>query len=183
MTHNIATYLLRRFGAAPALQVYGRGARERDWHVIDIVATHRRNADSQWPPPFFPGVCITWTANVIAVGWDFAERLICEQVEWPRSREHPLMIPGGRLRDRERRLDAGGPPYCDATEIIAHEIGHTAQARRMGLLYWPVGAAFTLFREGDGWTHWFENGASAQGVFGGIVPGSVCSRLRPLLVY
>jgi hypothetical protein len=36
---------------------------------------------------------------------------------------------------------------------------------------------FTLFREGDGWLHAFENDASEQGLFGGIVPGTVHPRL------
>lgn len=44
---------------------------------------------------------------------------------------------------------------------------------RLGLLYWPIGGAFTLFHEGPhGWNR-FENQASEIGQFGGIVHGSV----------
>jgi hypothetical protein len=56
---------------------------------------------------------------------------------------------------------------------MAHEIGHTAQAVRLGMLYLPTGAAFTLFREGRAWYNHFENQASESGQFGGIVNGSV----------
>ncbi len=47
----------------------------------------------------------------------------------------------------------------------------------MGLLYWPVVGALTLFREGPHWWNHFENQASEQGQFGGIVNGSVCAEL------
>src|SRR5437667_368720 len=72
---------------------------------------------------------------------------------------------------------AGAAPWPSSSEVLAHEVGHTAQARRLGFLYWPVGAAFTLWREGPGWRHWFENQASENGQFGGIVNGSVCPEL------
>ena len=68
-------------------------------------------------------------------------------------------------------------PWPSASEILAHECGHTAQARRLGALYLPLGAAFTLFREGPAWYNHFENQASAEGLFGGIVGGSVCAEL------
>jgi hypothetical protein len=61
--------------------------------------------------------------------------------------------------------------------VLAHECGHTWQMLRMGLLYWPVGASVTLFRDGPHWWNRFENQASELGQFGGIVNGSVCAEL------
>ena len=55
--------------------------------------------------------------------------------------------------------------------------GHTWQALRLGWLYLPTGGLFTLFREGPHWWNRFENRASDQGQFGGIVNGSVCPEL------
>ncbi len=69
------------------------------------------------------------------------------------------------------------PSFASASEILAHECGHTWQVLRMGLLYWPVGGAVTLFREGPHWWNFFENQASELGQFGGIVNGSVCPEL------
>jgi hypothetical protein len=117
----------------------------------------------------------------MAVGWDFAEELVREQAEGPASREYPVAPPGGRLRDLARRTAAGAVPWPSASEVLAHECGHTGQARRWGGLYWPVGAVFTLYREGPHWYNWFENQASAEGMFGGLVGGSVCPELLPLL--
>lgn len=168
MFHATATLALRLLNR-PALRIWGKARWERDWHAIDVFATHRRNADSHWPAPFWRGTCITWTANAVGVGWDFAEQLVWEQCEWPASREHPLAVTDGRLRGRNT------PPT--ASEVTAHECGHTGQARRLGPLYWAVGGTFTLFREGKGWVHAFENQASRDGLFGGIVTGSVCERL------
>jgi hypothetical protein len=51
------------------------------------------------------------------------------------------------------------------------------QALRLGLLYWPVGASVTLFREGRHWWNHFEDQASETGQFGGIVNGSVGAEL------
>jgi hypothetical protein len=107
---------------------------------------------------------MTWSRSLIASGWDFAESVLREQSIAPATRDHPVEMPHGRLH-------RGRIPT--ASEVLAHECGHTGQARRMGLLYWPIGAAFTLFREGDGWVHWFENEATTRGQFGGVVPGSV----------
>ena len=110
---------------------------------------------------------------MIAVGRDFAAAVLREQRSEPASRDHPLTVAGGRLR--QGRQFGAGP--ASASEVLAHEIGHTAQARRLGLLYWPAVGAVTLFREGPHWWNWFENAASEQGQFGGIVPGSVSTEL------
>jgi hypothetical protein len=179
MLHRLASAGFRLLSTEPCFRVYGKATRDRNWHEIAVYATHRRDATARLP--LFRGTCITWTAWVIAVGWDFAEELVSEQAAEPASREYPLVIPGGTLRNLNRRTAAGGPPWPSASEILAHECGHTAQARRWGLFYWPVGGALTLFREGPHWYNRFENQASAEGMFGGIVPGSVCEQLRPLL--
>ena len=63
------------------------------------------------------------------------------------------------------------------SEVVAHECGHTGQVRRLGAIYWPVGGALTLFREGPHWYNGFENQASEEGQFGGLVNGSVCPEL------
>ncbi len=173
MLHDAVSSVLRRVGGRPCLRVYGRASYEPDWHVIDVFATHRRSLTSRWP--LWAGTCITWTSNVIAVGGDFAESVLSEQAREPASRERPVVVCGGRLRFR--RPGRCGPPT--ASEVLAHECGHTAQARRMGFWYWPAGAAFTLFREGGHWWNRFENEASATGQFGGIVNGSVCPELMP----
>ncbi len=168
MLNELLSAAFRRLGGAPAFEVHGKTRRERDWRVIDVFATHRRDLGSRWPRPFWPGTCITWTSAVIAVGWDFAEAVLREQTAEPASRDHPLEVAGGRIRDpgqRGRVLRAG--------EVLAHEIGHTGQARRLGALYLPVVGALTLFREGPHWWNHFENQASADGQFGGLVNGSV----------
>src|SRR5262249_51997333 len=108
-------------------------------------------------------------------GWDFAEDILREQASEPASSQRPVVIRGGRLRFH--RPGELGPPT--ASEVLAHECGHTGQARRMGVLYWPAGAALTVFREGVRWWNRFENEASATGQFGGIVNGSVCPELLP----
>ena len=89
-----------------------------------------------------------------------------------------------RHDDPERGAAYAGPLMvltsklsASASEILAHECGHTWQARRLGWLYWPTGALFTLWREGPHWWNHFENQASALGQFGGIVNGSVCEEL------
>jgi hypothetical protein len=168
-------------GGVPAFQVYGKARRETAWRVIDVQATSRRDLDSRWPAPFWPGTCITWSSAVIAVGWDFARSVYGEQFRQPATREHPLEVVGGRLHDAERRRRAGAPSFASASEVLAHECGHTAQAVRLDLAYLPTGALFTLFREGPRWVNWFENAASEQGQFGGIVAGSVSTAfLAPL---
>lgn len=176
MFNPIATACFRWVGR-PAFCIHGRGRREKEWRIIEVHATHRRNQDSGWPRAFFRGTCITWTASIIAVGWDFAEIVLQEQMLAPASREYPVEVIGGRLHDAARRQQAGGRAWPTASEVLAHEVGHTWQARRMSWVYWPIGAAFTLWREGPRWYNHFENQASAEGVFGGIVKGSVCKEL------
>jgi hypothetical protein len=114
---------------------------------------------------------------VIAVGWDFAESVVREQMAVPASREVPVELSGGRLRDGPRRANADAPSFPLASEILAHECGHTRQAVRFGPLYLLLGALFTWWREGRHWWNWFENQASEIGQFGGIVSGTVPPRL------
>jgi hypothetical protein len=166
-----------RLLSRPAFRIHGKGRHELAWHEIEVHATHRRDADSAWPSFLFRGTLITWSTSVIAVGWDFAEEVLREQIAEPASRERPVEVQGGRVGDLNRRVAAGGQPWASASEILAHECGHTAQARRMGALYLPAGACFTLFREGPRWVNRFENEASESGQFGGIVTGSVCAEL------
>jgi hypothetical protein len=173
MFNSIATFLFRRMGGVPCFRIYGKARRERDWREIDVFATHRRNLDSRWPVFLFRGTCITWTAAIISVGWDFAEEVLREQVSEPASPEHPVAVAGGRMRDLIRRQSADGGPFASASEVLAHECGHTRQARRLGWAYLPTGAALTLFREGPHWYNRFENQASEEGLFGGILNGTV----------
>jgi hypothetical protein len=179
MTHRAVSAILARLSAEPCFRVWGKARWERDWSEIAVYATERRNLDSKLP--LWRGCCITWTAYAIAVGWDFAADLVREQAAEPASPEHPVEVQGGRLRDLERRTAVGAPPWPTAGEIMAHECGHTGQARRLGLVYWPLGAALTPWREGPRWYNAFERQASEVGQFGGFVNGSVCDRLRRLL--
>lgn len=177
MFNRLASSAVRCLGGPPCLQVYGKARCESNWRIIGVHATHRRDSDSRWPALLFRGTCITWTAEIIAVGWDFAEAVLREQVSEPASRDHPVEVCSGRIRDVFRRTAVGGPPFAAASEVLAHECGHTWQMLRLGLLYWPIGGAFTLFREGPHWWNRFENQASEIGQFGGIVNGSVCPEL------
>jgi hypothetical protein len=169
--HQTVSSLYRAFRGPPSFRVYGKAAYERDWHMIDVYATHWRDCGSRWP--LFRGTCITWTSSIIAVGCDFAEQLLREQLDEPVSREFPLVVAGGRLRDGRLRSAACGPSFPSASEVMAHECGHTGQARRMGFLYWLIGAMVTQCREGKYVWNRFENQASETGMFGGIVKGSV----------
>jgi hypothetical protein len=169
---------MQRLSGQPCFQIYGKARCENVWRIIGVYATHRRDGDSRWPPYLFRGVCITWTAEMIAVGWDFAEEVLREQRSEPASREHPVEVAAGRLRDPSRRAAAGATRLASASEVLAHECGHTWQMLRLGLLYWPIGSVFTLCREGPHWWNRFENQASEIGQFGGIVSGSVCEELR-----
>lgn len=162
-------------GGTPCFCIHGKARREPDWRVLDVYASRRRNLESRWP--LWGGVCTTWTSRVIAVGWDFAEQVLREQCASPASREHPAIVAGGRLRERARRASAGGPSLASASEILAHECGHTHQALRLGIAYLPLVGSVTLFREGAHFWNHFENQASEQGQFGGIVQGSVCAEL------
>ncbi len=173
MFNELATAWLRWMGGRPAFRIHGKARQETAWRVIDVFASRGRDQDSRWPYPFFRGTCITWTAQVIAVGWDFAEEVVREQLAEPASRDHPVEILGRRLRNLQCRVAVGAEPWPSASEILAHECGHTAQAARLDLLYWPVGACLTLFREGPHWYNHFENQASESGQFGGIVNGTV----------
>jgi hypothetical protein len=177
MFNRLASGALRWLGGPPCFQVYGKARNERNWRIIGIHATDRRNSDSRWPAYLFRGTCITWTAEVIAVGWDFALDVLREQMSEPASRDRPVEVAAGRIRDPFRRAAVGASPFASASEILAHECGHTWQMRRLGLLYWPIGGALTLFREGPRWWNYFENQASEQGQFGGIVNGSVQAEL------
>src|SRR5437764_628765 len=116
MTHRVASAVLRALSAEPCFRVYGKACWETDWSEIAVLATHRRDATSRLP--LWRGCCITWTANAIAVGWDFAAELLAEQVAQPASREHPVEVAGGRLRDLERRTSAGAGPWPSASEIM-----------------------------------------------------------------
>jgi hypothetical protein len=177
MFNQLATSAMRRLSGRPCFQIYGKARGESTWRIIGVYATHRRNYDSRWPAYLFRGTCTTWTGEIIAVGWDFAEEVLREQMSEPASREHPVEVSAGGLRDPHRRAAAGAEPWASASEILAHECGHTWQMLRLGLLYWPIGGAFTLFREGPHWWNRFENQASEVGQFGGIVNGSVCEDL------
>jgi hypothetical protein len=162
---------LHAIGGVPCFRVYGKARAERAWRVVSVFATGRRDATSRWP--LWRNTCVTWTSEVVAVGWDFARELIEEQVHAPASRQYPVEVAGGRLHDLARRARAGGEPFASCGEILAHEIGHTWQARRLGPVYLPLVGAVTIFREGDRPWNRFENEASAVGQFGGLVNGSV----------
>src|SRR5262245_33365151 len=180
MLDELLTAWLRRLGGTSCFRIYGKARREPSWRIIDVYATHRRDADSRWP--LWAGACTTWTAEVIAVGWDFAESVLREQVEAPASREHPVAVAGGRIGDVERRAAAGAPSFATAGEVLAHECGHTWQARRLGAAYLPLVGSVTLLREGPHlWNH-FENEASEEGLFGGLVKGSVYPALMERLI-
>src|ERR1700722_1678794 len=99
MFHRLLSGWLRWLGGTPCFRVWGKARREKEWRVIDVYATQRRDLDSSWPAFLWRGTCITWTTAVIAVGWDFAEEVLREQVVEPASRSHPLEVAGGRLRD------------------------------------------------------------------------------------
>lgn len=175
MVNAILSHWLRRVGGTPCFRIHGKARVEADWRFIDVFATHRRNLESRWP--LWRGTCITWTDRVVVVGWDFAEQVLREQRERPASRALPVAVVGGRLGDGTRRAAAGGPSFAAASEVLAHECGHTYQARRLGPAYLPVVGSVTLFQEGRHWWNHFENRASEDGLFGGIVNGSVADLL------
>jgi hypothetical protein len=164
------TSLFRNLSSSLAFRIYGKAQPEPDWRVIDVYASGRRNTIGGGR--FVGGTCITWTAHVVAVGWDFAAEVVREQMERPASRDQPVFIPEGRLR-----FGRTAPAEQPFSEILAHECGHTYQAIRLGPLYLPTGALFTWWREGPHWWNRFENLASERGQFGGIVTGSVAPEL------
>jgi hypothetical protein len=176
MFNEWLTDWFRWIGGVPVFRIFGKARPEKAWRVIDVFVTSRRNADSSWP--LWRGTCITWTAQVIVVGWDFARGALGEQLAKPASRLHPAEVAGGRLDNLDRRAACGVQGGASADEILAHECGHTWQALRLGAAYLPLVGALTLFGEGPhSWNH-FENEASAVGQFGGLVNGSVCPTLR-----
>ena len=157
---------LRKFGGVPCLRILGKARYEAQWRLIDVVATSRRNRGSGWP--LMQGTCITWTSQIIVVGWDFVRGFLAEQIHHPASRNAPVEVLGGRLHNCKRRAEAGASHRCSYSEVMAHECGHTAQAIHLGAAYLPLVGAVTLFREGNHfWNHW-ENDARAQGLMGGI---------------
>jgi hypothetical protein len=178
MLNRAFTRWLRRRGGTPCFRIYGKARPEREWRIIDVFATPRRNWESRWP--LWGGACTTWSECVIAVGWDFAEGVLREQQADPASRAHPVEVAGGRIRDAARRAAAGAPSIAAASEVLAHECGHTYQVLQLGDAYLPVVGAVTLFREGPHWWNHFENRASAEGQFGGIVTGTVSAELLAL---
>ena len=179
MLNDLVAEWVRWLAGGPCFRIYGKIRREGAFALIDVFATHRRDRTSRWP--LWKASCTTWSDKVIVVGWDFAFDLLREQAAAPASREHPVEVAGGCLRDMLRRADAGVPNSPTASEVLAHECGHTWQALRLGWFYLPVVGSVTLFREGPHvWNH-FENEASAQGQFGGVVNRSVSEELMKQL--
>jgi len=177
MLNELWTDWLREWGGSPCFRIYGKARPESEWRIIDIHATSRRNLGSGWP--LWDGTCVTWSAQIISVGWDFAESVLREQSESPASHQHPVEVTGGRIRDRLGRRTTKLLP---ASEVLAHECGHTWQALRLHILYLPFVGMVTLFREGPHPWSYFENQASELGQFGGIVKGSVCPELTKLII-
>lgn len=163
------TRWLRWLGGTPCFRIYGKDLRESGWRELDVFATHRRDQFSRWP--LWRGTCITWTDHIIVVGWDFAAAVLREQQAAPASRENPVSVTGGRIRP------AAISRMVTASEILAHECGHTFQALRLGFAYLPLVGSVTLFREGPHWWNRFENEASEFGQFGGIINHSVSQEL------
>ena len=200
MLNELWTDWLRWRGGPPCFRIYGKARPERQWRIIDVYATSRRNVGSGWP--LWGGTCVTWSAEIVAVGWDFAESVLREQSHLPSSRQYPVEVSQGRILGRrvarpEALRRACGPsdsptPFEDsgratppssvasASEVLAHECGHTWQALRLRSLYLPYVGAVTLFREGPHSWNYFENQASELGQFGGIVEGSVCPELAKI---
>jgi hypothetical protein len=166
MFDTALTTCLRRLGSTCCMRVYGKGRYEPEWRIVDVVASSRRTCGSSWP--FLGGSCTTWTSSIIAVGWDFAQAFLAEQIQSPASRDRPVGVASGRLRDAERRSISQAAPFPTFSEVMAHECGHTAQALRLGVSYLPLVGSVTRFREGNHWWNHWENDASVQGLMGGI---------------
>jgi hypothetical protein len=175
MVDELLSLWFHWLGGTPCFRIYGKGRRERDWRVIHVYASQRHDEQSRWP--LLRGSCVTWTSQVLIVGWDFARGVAREQAEAPASREYPVQVRGGRLHDWSRRRAAGASPQASASEILAHECGHTWQSLWIGPAYLPLVGSVTLFQEGPNSWNRFENEASEQGLFGGFVNGSVCPQL------
>src|SRR5438270_5285849 len=123
MVEAFLSGILHWLGKEPYFRIYGKARRERTWREISVYATARRNSDSRWP--LWRGTCVTWTSEVIVVGWDFAGWVLEEQLAAPASRRHPVAVVGGRISHHGRRADAGELPSASASEVLAHECGHT----------------------------------------------------------
>jgi hypothetical protein len=165
------TRWLRWQGGSPCFQICGKGRAEPAFRAIDVYATPRRDASSPWP--LWRGTCITWTSQVIVVGGDFAAALLRDAAALTASPSNPVAVAAGRMRDPLRRLNAGAASRASPAEILAHECGHTWQALRLGAGYLPLVGSLTLFREGRHFWNHFENQASEEGLFGGLVGGSL----------
>lgn len=165
-SQRLASFLLKKLSPPPAFRVFGKADYESEWHLVDVYVTARRDADSRWP--LWRNHAMTLTADAIALGRQFAEQIFREQRERPASRDEPVRVLGGRLKIATPRLAAGGSECYSCSELLAHECGHTAQARRMGFLYWPLVGSVTLFGEGPHWWQRMENQASETGLFGGL---------------
>ncbi len=176
MTDEWFTACHKQICKEPAFLIYGKAKQEKSWRILRVHCSKIRNDQGGWP--LIKNTLITWTSEVVAMGWDFALGILEEQAIQPASRENPIVVNAGRYRMPKVREKAGFSPDPSYSEILAHECGHSYQAIRLGPAYLPVAAFFTLFREGDTLWNALENEASETGQFGGIVPGSICSRLR-----
>ena len=132
MLNELWTDWLRWQRGDPCFRIYGKARPEPHWRIIDIYATRRRNLGSGWP--LWDGTCVTWSAEIICVGWDFAESILREQSLFPCSRQHPIEVTQGRIRGRSRQKSADPLSIASASEVLAHECGHTWQALRLGLI-------------------------------------------------
>jgi hypothetical protein len=176
MVDDVLSICLHWLSGEPCFQIYGKGKREREWRIVRVYASHRHDQDSRWP--LMRGCCVTWTSQVLMVGWDFARWVVQEQAVSPASRRYPIEVRTGRLNDGQRRRAAGAPFVPTVGEVLAHECGHTWQSLWIGPAYLPLVGSVTFFQEGPHPWNRFENEASEQGLFGGLVNGSVCPQLR-----
>ncbi len=176
MVDQLLSACFHWLGGSPCFRIYGKGRRERSWRVIEVYASYRHNQESRWP--LLRGSCVTWSSGVLVVGWDFARAVVREQAQAPASRWLPVDVRGGRLHDYARRRAAGALVYPSVAEVLAHECGHTWQALWIGPAYLPLVGSVTLFQEGPRPWNRFENEASEEGLFGGLVNGSVCKLLQ-----
>src|SRR5262249_47307463 len=96
MVDQLISWWWRGLGGKPCFKIYGKSRRETEWRIIHIYASHRRDSPSRWP--LWGGTCTTWSSDVVAVGWDFAEQILREQTAEPASRERPVEGAGGRVR-------------------------------------------------------------------------------------
>src|SRR5262245_35847563 len=106
-------------GGSPCFSISGKARPVKAWRIVHVFATSRRDLGGR--VPLWRGSCITWTERVIVVGWDFAAEVLHEQRELPASKENPVCVAGGRIRDVARRLATGSDFFAGASEILAHE--------------------------------------------------------------